>query len=114
MSEEQLGSVGLGFANDMKRIRRNPASDFAIVGIHSPETQFESNRANVAANLKLLGTAWPVILDNDFKIWRGYGITAWPTQLIFDRKGRLRKTIVGDSQDAEVNQAVQQLLAEHC
>ncbi len=89
------------------------ASDFAIVGLHAPETPYEANRANLAENLKLQGITWPVRIDNDFKLWRIYGISAWPTQLIFDRKGHLRKTIVGDSQDAAVNATVQQLSTEH-
>ncbi len=92
---------------------REPAGDFAIVGLHAPETQYEANRAHVIENLKLLGITWPVRIDNDFKVWRSYGVQAWPTQLIFDRKGQLRKTIVGDSQDQTVNATVQQLLAEH-
>ncbi len=99
---------------NLRQLRaQKPATDFIVVGVHAPETPFESNRSNVASNLKLLGITWPVRIDNDFKVWRAYGVTAWPTQLIFDRKGKLRKTIVGDSQDADVNAAVQQLLAEH-
>ncbi|MDQ6825625.1 MAG: redoxin domain-containing protein [Candidatus Eremiobacteraeota bacterium] len=99
---------------NLRQLRaQEPANDFAIVGIHAPETPFESNRANLVRNLKLLGITWPVRIDNDFGVWREYGVTAWPTQLIFDRKGKLRKTIVGDSQDADVNAAVLQLLAEH-
>lgn len=90
-----------------------PQADFAIVGIHSPETPYERNRANVAQNLQEQGITWPVAIDNDFALWRAYGIEYWPTQLIFDRRGRLRKTIVGEGQDADVAATVKLLMSEH-
>jgi thiol-disulfide isomerase/thioredoxin len=86
--------------------------DLLIVGVHAPETPYESNRANVVANLKAQGITWPVAIDNTFAIWHAYNVDAWPTQLFFDRSGRLRATIVGDSQDDAVDRIVQKLLAE--
>jgi len=84
----------------------------AIVGIHAPETPAERGRAYVTQNLQRQGIVWPVAVDNAFALWNAYGVTAWPTQLFFDRRGRWRKTIVGDSQDADVRSTVEALLAE--
>ena len=53
---------------------------------------------------------WPVAIDNDFALWRTYDISVWPTQLFFDRNGKLRKVIVGDSQDDAVRATVESLL----
>lgn len=85
----------------------------AIIGVHAPETPYERDRANVVINLKRQGIVWPVAIDNDFRLWRAFGVDAWPTQLIFDRHGVLRKTVVGDSQDALVDATIDRLLAEH-
>jgi thiol-disulfide isomerase/thioredoxin len=84
----------------------------AIVGVHSPETPAERGRAYVTQSLARQGIVWPVAVDNAFALWNIYGVTAWPTQLFFDRHGRLRKTIVGDSQDGDVRSTVEMLLAE--
>jgi peroxiredoxin len=84
----------------------------AIVGIHSPETPAERERSYVARSLRRQGIVWPVAVDNRFALWNDYGVSAWPTQLFFDRHGRLRQTVVGDSQDAVVNATVEELLAE--
>ena len=97
---------------NLRALYRKRGKDLAIVGVHSPETPYERNRANLAEALNSLGVDWPVALDNSFAIWRAYGVDAWPTQLIFDRKGRLRRTIVGDSQNAEVDRTVAALVAE--
>ena len=86
--------------------------DLAIVGIHSPETDYEKDRGNVVRNLAAQRITWPVAIDNTFALWRAYGIEYWPTQLIFDRRGILRKTVVGEGQDDVVRATVKALIAE--
>ena len=88
------------------------ANGLDVVGIHSPETPAEKQRGYVVEKLAAQGIVWPVAVDNDFALWRAYGIDAWPTQLFFDRHGRLRKIIVGDSQDDAVAATVRELLSE--
>ena len=97
----------------LRRLRASvPARDLAIVGIHTPELPFERVRVNVVRNLALQGITWPVAIDNDDVLWNAYRIQYWPTQLIFDRRGVLRKTVVGEGQDELVAQTVRALIAE--
>ena len=86
------------------------ARGLRVIGIHSPETPAERSRPYVEQSLARQGIVWPVVIDNDFALWHAYGVQAWPTQLIFDRHGELRKVIVGDSQDREVRSEVESLL----
>ena len=95
---------------DLYRTKR--AQGLEIIGIHSPETPIEKQRSHVVENLASQGIQWPVALDNGFSLWDSYRVNAWPTQLFFDRHGRLRKVIVGDSQDDAVRAEVETLLAE--
>jgi thiol-disulfide isomerase/thioredoxin len=97
---------------NLRALNAKKAGDLLIVGVHAPETPFEASRANVVENLKTQGITWPVAIDNAFAIWHAYDVDAWPTQLFFDRSGKLRATVVGDSQDDAVNRIVQKLLAE--
>lgn len=97
---------------NLRALNVKRANDLVIVGVHSPETPYETKRANVRENLRAQGITWPVAIDNGFAIWNAYGVDAWPTQLFFDRAGKLRATIVGDSQDDAVDRIVQKLLAE--
>lgn len=89
-----------------------PAADFAIVGVHAPETPYERDESNVVKNLASQGITWPVRIDNDFRVWQAFGVQYWPTQLIFDRHGRLRQTIIGEGRDDQVNATIRNLLAE--
>jgi thiol-disulfide isomerase/thioredoxin len=99
--------------HELRRLRAAlPQRDLVIVGIHSPETPYERVRANVVQNLAAQRITWPVAVDNSFDLWRAYGVEYWPTQLIFDRHGRLRKTVIGEGQDELVAATVRQLVAE--
>lgn len=89
-----------------------PRTELVILSVHSPETTFEHDRHALIDSFGEQGVVWPVAVDNDFSIWNAYGVSAWPTQMIFDRRGTLRKTVVGDSQDAVVDDTVKRLLAE--
>jgi len=98
---------------ELKKLHASvPASELAIVGVHAPETPYERERPNVVSELARQGVVWPVAVDNSFAIWNAYGTTAWPTQLIFDKHGKLRKTLVGEGYDSDVESTVKALIAE--
>jgi len=97
---------------NLRGLYRKHDPRLAIVGVHTPETPYESDRKNVVDNLAAQGIVWPVAIDNDRALWDAYDTSAWPTQLIFDKRGTLRSTIVGDSQDAAVDAEIDLLLAE--
>lgn len=99
--------------NLRKLYRTTSRANLVIIGVHSPETPYEHDRANLVASLSDQGVRWPVIVDNDFAVWNAYGVSAWPTQMVFDRHGVLRKTIIGEGNDRELNAEITKLIAEH-
>jgi thiol-disulfide isomerase/thioredoxin len=98
---------------ELKKLRAQYGPrDLTIVGVHAPETAEEHSHANLAKALRDQGITWPVVYDDGFQIWSAYGVTAWPTQLVFDRHGVLRATFVGEGFDSELEARVRELAAE--
>lgn len=98
---------------ELQRLRAEyPAETLAIVGVHAPETPYERDHANVTHALAEQHITWPVVFDDGFRIWNAYGVSAWPTQLVFDKHGKLRATYVGEGYDAQVARIVKELVAE--
>lgn len=97
---------------NLKRLYATYArADLEIVAVHTPEVpSYQSSPSYVAREARAASLPWPIALDNHYRIWNAYGASAWPTQLLFDRHGRLHATIVGDRRDDEVNAAVESLL----
>ncbi len=83
-----------------------------VIGVHSPEFAFEKQPANVRKAVQDLGIGFPVALDNDFAIWRGFDNQAWPAFYFIDAEGRIRHHQFGENRYDKAEQVIQQLLAE--
>ena len=83
-----------------------------IVGVHSPEFFWEKSLDKVKAAADRLQVRYPIVQDNDFIIWKRYGIRAWPTTLLIDKRGVLRYGHIGEGAYAKTESTIKQLLAE--
>jgi len=81
-----------------------------VVGVHSPEFNFERNHANVRAAVQRLHVDYPVALDDQMAIWTEFGNNYWPADYIADRQGRLRDTTVGEGGYAHTEDVLRKLL----
>jgi thiol-disulfide isomerase/thioredoxin len=91
--------------------RYGPAG-LTLVGVHTPEFLWERPYDRVVAATKELTIGYAVVQDNDYAIWKRFGIWAWPTALLIDRKGVLRYQHIGEGAYAETESIIQRLLAE--
>ena len=83
-----------------------------IVGVHTPEFEFEKNTANVARAIHDLGVTWPVVQDNDYAEWSAYGNQYWPAHYFIDAKGRVRYFHFGEGEYDVSEKVIQELLKE--
>jgi len=66
----------------------------------------------VVGATKRFGIRYPVVQDNDSAIWRRFGIWAWPTTVIVDKKGIVRYQHIGEGAYKETESLIRRLLAE--
>lgn len=83
-----------------------------VIGVHAPEFAFERNLANVQRAVKDLKVTYPVAIDNDFAIWRGFNNKYWPAHYFIDAQGRIRAHHFGEGNYAQSEQIIRQLLRE--
>ena len=83
-----------------------------IIGVHTPELDYERNIDNLRREVAALGIKYPVVTDNDYSTWKTYGVEAWPTLFLLDKQGRVRWTHVGEGAYDETEAAIKKLLAE--
>ncbi len=81
-----------------------------VVGVHAPEFGFEHDLDNVQRATRELGVRYPVVIDNDFTIWRSFDNHYWPAAYLVDRDGRVRFHHFGEGAYEETERAIQQLL----
>jgi hypothetical protein len=91
---------------------RYAGQGLTIVGVHSPEFDWEKPYDKVLAATRRLGIGYPVVQDNDLAIWKRFRTWAWPTAVVVDKAGLVRYTHIGEGAYAETERMIRQLLAE--
>jgi cytochrome c biogenesis protein CcdA/thiol-disulfide isomerase/thioredoxin len=83
-----------------------------VIGVHAPEFAFERNIDNVRKAVADLKITYPVAIDNNYAIWRGFDNQYWPAHYFIDAQGHIRHEHFGEGQYDESERVIQQLLAE--
>lgn len=81
-----------------------------IVGVHTPEFEFEKDPQNVKDATKRLGVNYPVAQDNDYKTWSAYHNHYWPAHYLVDQAGNVRMIHFGEGGYAETENGIRELL----
>lgn len=83
-----------------------------IVGIHTPEFDFEKDYDNVKKATADLGIQFPVVIDNDFSTWTAYGNNYWPRKYLIDIDGYVVYDHIGEGAYDQTEKKIQELLEE--
>jgi thiol-disulfide isomerase/thioredoxin len=83
-----------------------------VIGVHTPEFDEERDPVGVGAAIRNFGIPWPVVMDNDYRIWNAYGNEFWPAIYLIDRRGRIVYRHVGEGGYDVIEQRVRQLLGK--
>lgn len=89
---------------------RYAADGLVLLGVHTPEFDFEHVRANVEAATRRLEVTWPVVLDNQRAIWDTFNNNYWPTKYVADREGNIRYKHIGEGGYQETEDVLRTLL----
>jgi thiol-disulfide isomerase/thioredoxin len=83
-----------------------------IVGIHTPEFEFEKNTDNVKSAVQKFGIKYPVLQDNDKETWNAYENKYWPRKYLIDDEGYIRYDHIGEGAYNETEKVIHALLSE--
>jgi hypothetical protein len=83
-----------------------------VIGVHTPEYSFQRDPTAVRVAVKRLGLEFPVVVDNDRKIWNAYANEGWPALYLIDHKGRIIFDRLGEGAYAEVEREIREAVAD--
>ena len=83
-----------------------------VVGVQTPEFEFEGDLANVDRAIKEMDVRYPVAVDNDYAVWRAFDNHYWPALYFVDAQGRIRHHHFGEGEYEESEMVLQMLLRE--
>lgn len=83
-----------------------------VVGVHTPEFDFEKELPNVRRALGELGITYPVAVDSNYRIWRAFDNHYWPAHYFIDARGHIRHHHFGEGEYGASEKIIRDLLGE--
>jgi len=83
-----------------------------VVGVQTPEFEFEGDLDNVRRAIKEMDVRYPVVVDNDYTVWRAFNNHYWPALYFVDSHGRIRHHHFGEGHYEQSEMVLQMLLRE--
>jgi thiol-disulfide isomerase/thioredoxin len=87
-------------------------SGLVVIGVHSPEFDFEKNVEDVRRAVQEMQIAYPVAIDSDHAVWRAFRNQYWPALYLVDANGKIRHRLFGEGDYEGAEKILRQLLAE--
>lgn len=83
-----------------------------IVGVHTPEFEFEHIYENVETAIQQYDLEYPIVQDNSYATWRAFSNRYWPAKYLVDKDGYIRYTHFGEGAYEETELWIRTLLTE--
>jgi thiol-disulfide isomerase/thioredoxin len=91
-------------------LERYSEHGLVVIGVHTPEFEFENDPDNVRSAVATRGIDYPVAIDNDYEIWNAFDNNYWPALYFVDRDGIIRDRHFGEGRYEESERLIQKLL----
>ena len=92
--------------------KKYEGNGLVIIGVHSPEFEFEKNPKNVEGAIADFNLTYPIVQDNNFATWRAYDNHYWPAKYLIDKDGFIRYHHFGEGKYDETEAVIQELLKD--
>jgi thiol-disulfide isomerase/thioredoxin len=81
-----------------------------VIGVHTPEFSFEHDIDGVRRATKERAIDYPVIVDNDYRVWSAFDNHYWPALYFVDAEGKIRDQHFGEGRYEQSERVLQRLL----
>ncbi len=92
--------------------RRYADQGLVVVGVHTPEYDYERDVGTLKSKVANLGIGYPVAVDNDHQVWNAWGNQFWPAHYFVDPQGQVRHVHFGEGDYAGQEKVIKALLDE--
>jgi thiol-disulfide isomerase/thioredoxin len=83
-----------------------------IIGVHTPEFEFEKIYDNVKMATEKYGIEYRVVQDNNYATWTVFRNRFWPRKYLIDSEGYIRYNHIGEGAYKTTENKILELLAE--
>lgn len=98
---------------DLKKLEAKYPNQLVVIGVHSAKFPNEGESDNIRQAILRYEIEHPVVNDREFRIWRRYGVRAWPTLVLIDPEGYVVGGISGEGHYETLDRVISELVLDH-
>jgi NHL repeat len=96
----------------LRELEARYADGLVVVGVHSGKFRTERVTAGIAKAAQRLRVEHAIVNDRQFRVWRAYGVGAWPTAVLLDPAGGIVGAVPGEFLAEQLAPVIDELIAE--
>ena len=93
----------------IKELEKELGNKLTVISIHSGKFDNQKDFNAITKATLRHDITHTVIDDSSLKIWNAFGAKAWPTLVLIDPRGNIKKTYVGEKETANITDDVKKL-----
>lgn len=97
---------------ELKILEKEFGEKLTVIGVHSGKFGNEGDTSQIEAAIGRHGIEHAVVNDRDYKIWKQFGVRAWPTLALIGQDGMLKQIYSGEGHTDDIRADVKKLLAK--
>lgn len=98
---------------DLKYLEQKYPKELVVIGVHSAKFDNEKDTENIRRAALRYEIEHPIVNDAEMKIWRSFGVRAWPTIALIDAEGYFCGTDSGEGHRELLDEVVGRVVAYH-
>ena len=98
---------------DLKFLEHKYPKELVVIGVHSAKFDNEKETENIRRAALRYEIEHPIVNDAEMKIWRGFGVRAWPTLVLLDPEGYYCGFISGEGNREPLDAIIAKVIAYH-
>ncbi|TXT27929.1 MAG: redoxin [Planctomycetota bacterium] len=98
---------------DLKYLEHKYPKELVVIGVHSAKFDNEKETENIRRAALRYEIEHPIVNDAEMKIWRGFGVRAWPTLVLLDPEGYYCGFISGEGNREPLDAIIAKVIAYH-
>ena len=91
---------------DLRHFEVKYHDGLSVMGIHCPKYPRQRDNGALLRAVNRHRLRHAIANDADFRLWRSYGIEAWPTVALIDAEGRLAALFAGEGRRSEIDACI--------
>lgn len=97
----------------MRQLEAEFPDELVVIGVHAGKYPNERRTPHIAEAAIRLDIDHPILNDRKYRTWRSYAVSAWPTLVLIDPRGRFLGAQPGETTADAWRPVLQQLIAAY-